>query len=214
MGGAVKAITKPLAGAFNFVTKATGLGKAGKWKDREVTRDANRLAYQWDVANQHQDSAAKRELSEARGAFTGQITDYDDLATKARAATDATGISAQNEALDRAKNRAEELRTELEGTRGAISGMRAESRNQLERDMRENVVDRIQGESAEAKAARIQDKVKAEGGEMNIFGTKKDIKMPGDPGYGATEEEEEKFKSPAYREFLAKMAAAKKGDFN
>ena len=37
MGGAVKAITKPLAGAFNFVTKATGLGKAGKWKDREVT---------------------------------------------------------------------------------------------------------------------------------------------------------------------------------
>ena len=42
---------------------------------------------------------AKRDLSEARGAFTGQITDYDDLATKARAATDATGISAQNEAF-------------------------------------------------------------------------------------------------------------------
>ena len=214
MGGAVKAITKPLAGAFNFVTKATGLGKAGKWKDREVTRDANRLAYHWDVANQHHDSAAKRDLSEARGAFTGQITDYDDLATKARAATDATGISAQNEALDRAKNRAAELRTELEGTRGAIGGMRAEARQQLERDMRENVVDKIQGESAEDKAARIRDKVQAEGGEMNIFGTKKDIKMPGDPGYGATEEEEEKFKSPAYKEFLAKMVAAKKGDFN
>ena len=213
MGGAVKAITKPLAGAFNFVTKATGLGKAGKWKDREVQRDANRLAYQWDVANQHQDSAAKRDLSEARGAFTGQITDYDDLATKARAATDATGISAQNEALDRAKNRAAELRSELEGTRGAIGGMRAEARQQLERDMRENVVDKIQGESAEDKAARIRDKVQAEGGEMNIFGTKKDIKMPGDPGYGATEEEEEKFKNPAYKEFLAKMVAAKKGDF-
>ena len=49
--------------------------------------------------------------------------------------------------------------------------------------------------------------------EMNIFGTKSDIKMPGDPGYGEVQQEEEKFKRPAYREFLEKIAAAKKGDF-
>ena len=46
MGGAVKAITKPLAGVVNFAAKATGLGKAGKWKDRDLRRDPNRLAYQ------------------------------------------------------------------------------------------------------------------------------------------------------------------------
>ena len=203
----------PVTKAFNFVTKATGLGRASKWKDRDIKRDPNRLAYQWDVEKQHGDSKFAADTSRGEGAFTGQVTDYADLARKARATTDATGQSAQNEALDRAKNRAAELRAELEGTRGAIGGMRAEARQQLEKDMRENVVDKIQGESAEDKAARIRDRVKQEGGEMNIFGTRKDIKMPGDPGYGATEEEEEKFKSPAYKEFLAKMAAAKKGDF-
>ena len=194
-------------------TVAKPIVKTRRFEKGHRDKDPNRLAYQWDVKKAHDDSKFAADTSRGEGAFTGQVTDYADLARKARASTDATGQSAQNEALDRARNRAAELRSELEGTRGAISGMRAESRNQLERDMRENVVDRIQGESAEAKAARIQDKVKAEGGEMNIFGTKKDIKMPGDPGYGATEEEEDKFKRPAYREFLEKIAAAKKGDF-
>ena len=41
--------------------------------------------------------------------------------------------------------------------------------------MRENVAAKVKGESDEDRAARIRDKVKAEGGEMNIFGTKKDI---------------------------------------
>ena len=194
-------------------TVAKPIVKTRRFEKSHRDKDPNRLAYQWDVKKQHDDSKFAADTSRGEGAFTGQITDYADLARKARATTDATGQSAQTEALNRAKNRAAELRTELEGTRGAIGGMRAEARQQLEKDMRENVVDKIQGESAEDKAARIRDKVKAEGGEMNIFGTKKDIKMPGDPGYGATEEEEEKFKSPAYKEFLAKMAAAKKGDF-
>ena len=194
-------------------TVAKPIVKTRRFEKSHRDKDPNRLAYQWDVKKQHDDSKFAADTSRGEGAFTGQITDYADLARKARATTDATGQSAQTEALNRAKNRAAELRTELEGTRGAIGGMRAEARQQLEKDMRENVVDKIQGESAEDKAARIRDKVRAEGGEMNIFGTKKDIKMPGDPGYGATEEEEEKFKSPAYKEFLAKMAAAKKGDF-
>lgn len=194
-------------------TVARPIVKTRRFEKDHRDKDPNRLAYQWDVKKAHDDSRFAADTSRGEGAFTGQVTDYADLARKARATTDATGQSAQTEALNRAKNRAAELRTELEGTRGAIGGMRAESRQQLEKDMRENVVDKIQGESAEDKAARIRDKVRAEGGEMNIFGTKKDIKMPGDPGYGATEEEEEKFKSPAYKEFLAKMAAAKKGDF-
>ena len=194
-------------------TVAKPIVKTRKFEKGHRDKDPNRLAYQWDVKKAHDDSKFAADTSRGEGAFTGQVTDYDDLARKARATTDATGQSAQNEALDRARNRAAQLRSELEGTRGAIGGMRAEARQQLEKDMRENVVDKIQGESAEDKAARIRDKVKEQGGEMNIFGTKKDIKMPGDPGYGATEEEEEKFKSPAYREFLAKMAAAKKGDF-
>lgn len=194
-------------------TVARPIVKTRRFEKDHRDKDPNRLAYQWDVKKAHDDSRFAADTSRGEGAFTGQVTDYADLARKARATTDATGQSAQTEALNRAKNRAAELRTELEGTRGAIGGMRAESRQQLEKDMRENVVDKIQGESAEDKAARIRDKVRAEGGEMNIFGTKKDIKMPGDPGYGATEDEEEKFKSPAYKEFLAKMAAAKKGDF-
>ena len=194
-------------------TVAKPIVKTRRFEKGHRDKDPNRLAYQWDVKKAHDDSKFAADTSRGEGAFTGQVTDYADLARKARASTDATGQSAQNVALDRARNRAAELRTELEGTRGAIGGMRAEARQQLERDMRENVVDKIQGESAEDKAARIRDKVKAEGGEMNIFGTKKDIKMPGDPGYGATEEEEEKFKNPAYNEFLAKMVAAKKGDF-
>ena len=85
MGGVVKAVTKPLAGAFNFVTKATGLGKASDWKDKSVTKDPNRLAYQWDVYDTHQKSRQARDLSEARGAFTGQISDYATLARDARA---------------------------------------------------------------------------------------------------------------------------------
>ena len=199
----VKTIAKPIVKTRRF-----------EQGHRDKVADANRLAYQWDVKKAHDDSRFAADTSRGEGAFTGQVTDYADLAQKARASTDATGREAQNTALDIARNRAAALRSELEGTRGAIGGMRAEARQQLEKDMRENVVDKIRGESAEDKAARIRDRVKAEGGEMNIFGTKKDIKMPGDPGYGAAEEEEEKFKSPAYREFLAKMAAAKKGDFN
>lgn len=198
----VKTIAKPIVKTRRF-----------EQGHRDKVADANRLAYQWDVKKAHDDSRFAADTSRGEGAFTGQVTDYADLAQKARASTDATGRDAENTALDIARNRAAALRSELEGTRGAIGGMRADARQQLERDMRENVVDKIRGESAEDKAARIRDRVKAEGGEMNIFGTKKDIKMPGDPGYGATEDEEEKFKSPAYREFLAKMAAAKKGDF-
>ena len=212
MGGVVKAVTKPLAGAFNFVTKATGLGKASDWKDKSVTKDPNRLAYQWDVYDTHQKSRQARDLSEARGAFTGQISDYATLARDARAASDATGTDAQREALNRAKNRREALNAEIAGTRGAIAGMRADARRQMEQDMRDNVVDKIRGESAERRAQRMKEKYSKEK-EMNIFGTKSDIKMPGDPGYGEVQQEEEKFKRPAYREFLEKIAAAKKGDF-
>ena len=194
-------------------TVAKPVVKTKRYEKGHRDKDPNRLAYQWDVKKAHDDSKFAADTSRGEGAFTGQVTDYADLARKARASTDATGRDAENTALDIARNRAAALRSDLEGTRGAIVGMRADARQQLERDMRENVVDKIQGESAEDKAARIRDKVQAEGGEMNIFGTKKDIKMPGDPGYGATEEEEEKFKSPAYKEFLAKMVAAKKGDF-
>tara|TARA_R100000008_G_scaffold9821_1_gene4937 strand:+ start:578 stop:1222 length:645 start_codon:yes stop_codon:yes gene_type:complete len=213
MGGVVKAVTKPLAGAFNFVTKATGLGKASDWKEKSSTfKDPNRLAYQWDVVNQHQDSAARGDLSKARGGFTGQTTDYATLARDARAATDATGSQAQKEALNRAKNRRAALQREMEEKRSAIAGMRADARAQLEKDMRDNVVDRIQGETAESRAKRMRERVQKER-DMNIFGSRSDIKMPGDPGYGEMQEEEEKFKKPAYREFLERIAAAKKGDF-
>ena len=194
-------------------TVAKPVVKTKRYEKGHRDKDPNRLSYQWDVKKAHDDSKFAADTSRGEGAFTGQVTDYDDLARKARATTDATGQSAQNEALDRARNRAAALRSELEGERVRVGGVAAESRAQLEKDMRENVAAKIKGESAEDKAARIRDKVKAEGGEMNIFGTKKDIKIPGDPGYGEAQQEEEKFKRPAYREFLERIAAAKKGDF-
>ena len=213
MGGAGKIINKipVVRSVVKTVTKP--VLKTHKYEKGHRDKDPNRLAYQWDVKKAHDDSKFAADTSRGEGAFTGQITDYGNLAREARAASDLTGSNREQEVLNRAKNRAAELRNELEGERVRVGGMAAESRAQLEKDMRENVAAKVKGESDEDRAARIREKVKAEGGEMNIFGTKSDIKMPGDPGYGVVDEEEEKFKSPQYQEFLAKIAAAKKGDF-
>ena len=212
MGGVVNKI--PIVrDVVKIAGKITPGIKTTKFEKGKQDKDPNRLAYQWDVYDTHQKSRQARDLSEARGAFTGQITDYATLARDARAATDATGTDAQREALNRAKNRREALNAEIEGTRGAIAGMRADARRQMEQDMKDNVVDKIRGESAERRSQRLREKYSKEK-DMNIFGTRSDIKMPGDPGYGEVQQqEEEKFKRPAYREFLEKIAAAKKGDF-
>ena len=103
------AVTKPFEQAFNFVTKATGVGRASDWKERSRgLADPNRLGYQLDVKRQHGDSAFAADASRGTGAFTGERVNYGDRAQAARARTDATGLERERAAADRIRNRAAE----------------------------------------------------------------------------------------------------------
>ena len=221
MGAAAKVVSGiPIVG--DVVQAVAAPISKGKWIGKG-DKDPNKLAYQWSVKKEHEKSKGAAGESKDRGAFTGDITDWGAVASAAKTAGD-TGASAYvTKANQSDAQRRAELEQELKATKQSYDTATQTAQQNLAAEMAQNQVAGIAGLTEAQRAANEKAKV-AQGSKdapVNLFGTKGDVKVPGDPGYGTMEDEKEKEKfafkgvnDPNFKDFLASLKAKKSGDFN
>tara|TARA_R100001443_G_scaffold101144_1_gene108925 strand:+ start:142 stop:801 length:660 start_codon:yes stop_codon:yes gene_type:complete len=219
MGAAAKVVSGiPIVG--DVVQAVAAPVSKGKWIGKG-DKDPNKLAYQWSVKKEHEKSKGAAGESKDRGAFTGDITDWGGVSSAAKTAGD-TGASAYvTKANQSDAQRRAELEQELITTKQSYDTATQTAQQNLASEMAQNQVAGIAGLSEAQRAANEKAKVTqgAKDAPVNLFGSKGDVKVPGDPGYGSMEEEEEKFgfkgvNDPNFKDFLASLKAKKSGDFN
>jgi hypothetical protein len=208
VGDVVQAVAAP-------ISKGKWIGKGDK--------DPNKLAYQWSVKKEHEKSKGAAGESEGYGAFTGDITDWASVSSAAKTAGDTSASAYVSKANQSEAERRAELEKQLQTTKQNYQTATQTAQQNLASQMAQNQVGSIAALSEAQRAANEKAKVAqgAKDAPVNLFGSKGDVKVPGDPGYGkmGDENEEEKFgfkgvNDPSFKDFLARIKAQRGGDFN